>query len=196
MRQAEGIAWKKMAGSNAFYDATARVGCVHRFILSRAASRAPGLSSRSPSIAQCHVADEVGMASPERAEARCLRDCGQGFEADAVAITARKDLRDEQLAFERVGFHRRPVWVDTDEKPYVCASVAHAGRRFNVNVHICHRGDPVHKDSLAFMDILRRRPDLRLKYEAAKDHAHAIDPSDPQVYNKEKKAVSSRTSKL
>lgn len=108
---------------------------------------------------------------------------------DAVAITARQDLRDEQRAFERMGFHRRPVWVDTDEKPYVCASVVHAGRRFNVNVHICHRGDPVHKDSLAFMDILGRRPDLRQKYEEAKDRAHSIDPGNPQVYNKEKEAV-------
>ncbi len=108
---------------------------------------------------------------------------------DAVAITARQDLRDEQRAFERMGFQRRPVWVDKDEKPYVCASVVHAGRRFNINVHICHRGDPVHKDSLAFMDILARRPDLRQKYEEAKDRAHAIDPGDPQVYNKEKEAV-------
>lgn len=108
---------------------------------------------------------------------------------DAVAITARQDLREEQRAFERLGFHRRPVWVDKDEKPYVCASVLHAGRRFNINVHICHRGDPVHKDSLAFMDILGRRSDLRQKYEEAKDRAHAIDPTDPQVYNKGKEAV-------
>jgi GrpB-like predicted nucleotidyltransferase (UPF0157 family) len=108
---------------------------------------------------------------------------------DAVAITTRPDLRAEQQAFERLGFHRRPVWVDTDEKPYVCASVVLAGRRFNVNVHICHRGDPVHADSLAFMAMLDSRPDLRLKYEAAKDRAHAIDPADPQVYNREKEAV-------
>ncbi|AGU53391.1 hypothetical protein VAPA_2c08350 [Variovorax paradoxus B4] len=27
----------------------------------------------------------------------------------------------------------------------------HGGRRFNINIHICHRGDPVHKDSMAFM---------------------------------------------
>ncbi|WP_219216982.1 GrpB family protein [Variovorax boronicumulans] len=108
---------------------------------------------------------------------------------DAVAITTRPDLRAEHPAFEGLGFHRRPVWVDTDEKPYVCASVVLAGRRFNVNVHICHRGDPVHADSLAFMAMLDSRPDLRLKYEAAKDRAHAIDPVDPQVYNREKEAV-------
>lgn len=108
---------------------------------------------------------------------------------DAMAITARAVLRDQQLAFEGIGFHRRPVWVDTDEKPYVCASVVHAGWHFNVNVHICHRGDPVYKDSLAFMDILDHRPDLRRKYEEAKDRAHSIDPSDPQVYNKAKEVV-------
>lgn len=108
---------------------------------------------------------------------------------DVVGITERQDLREEQSAFERLGFHRRPVWVDKDEKPYVCACVVHAGRRFNVNVHICHRGDPVHKGSLDFMEILSRRADLRQKYEEAKDRAHAIDPGDPQVYNKEKEAV-------
>lgn len=108
---------------------------------------------------------------------------------DVAAITSREDLRAEQRAFELAGFHRREVWVDRDEKPYVCASVLHDGRRFNINVHICHRGDPVHKDSLAFMGILNRRPDLRRRYEEAKDRAHAIDPANPQVYNKEKEAV-------
>lgn len=108
---------------------------------------------------------------------------------DAVAISSRADLRDEQREFEHIGFHRRPVWVDKDGKPYVCASATHAGRRFNINVHICHRGDPVHVDSLAFMDILARRPDLRRKYEEAKHRAHAIDPADPQVYNREKEEV-------
>lgn len=108
---------------------------------------------------------------------------------DVAAITTRANLREAQKAFEVAGFHRRPVWVDKDEKPYVCGSVLHEGRRFNVNVHICHRGDPVHKDSLAFIDILERRPDLRRKYEAAKDRAHAIDPANPEVYNREKEAV-------
>jgi len=108
---------------------------------------------------------------------------------DAVAIAVPKNLRDVQGEFERVGFHRRRVPVDKDEKPYVCAAVAQAGRRFNVNVHVCHRGDPVHKDSLAFMDILARRPDLRQKYAKAKDRAHAIAPVDSQVYNEEKAAV-------
>jgi GrpB-like predicted nucleotidyltransferase (UPF0157 family)/GNAT superfamily N-acetyltransferase len=108
---------------------------------------------------------------------------------DITAITSRDDLREEQRAFERIGFHRRPVWVDRDEKPYVCGSVLHEGRCFNVNIHICHRGDPVHKDSLAFIEILSRRPDLRRRYEEAKDRAHAVDPANPQVYNREKEAV-------
>ena len=108
---------------------------------------------------------------------------------DIAAITLHDDLRMAQAEFEALGFHRRPVWVDTDEKPYVCASVLHDGRRFNLNLHICHRGDPVHVDSLAFMEVLDRRPDLRRKYEEAKDRAHAIDPANPQVYNREKEAV-------
>jgi GrpB-like predicted nucleotidyltransferase (UPF0157 family) len=108
---------------------------------------------------------------------------------DIAALTPRDDLRAAQAEFEALGFHRRPVWVDKDEKPYVCASVRHGGRRFNLNLHICHRGDPVHKDSLAFMDILERRPDLRRKYEQAKDRAHMIDPVNPEVYNREKEAV-------
>jgi|GEM_PF-512715 len=108
---------------------------------------------------------------------------------DIAAITRREDLRAEQEEFEKLGFHRRAVWVDKDEKPYVCGCIRHHGRTFNVNIHICHRGDPVHKDSLAFMDILRRRPDLRRKYEQAKDHAHTVDPANPEVYNREKAAV-------
>jgi len=108
---------------------------------------------------------------------------------DIAAITSCDNLRMAQIEFEALGFHRRPVWVDMDEKPYVCASVLHDGRRFNVNLHICHRGDPVHVDSLAFMEVLDRRPDLRQKYEEAKDRAHSIDPADPQIYNREKEAV-------
>uniref|UniRef100_UPI000D3C50F9 GrpB family protein n=1 Tax=unclassified Variovorax TaxID=663243 RepID=UPI000D3C50F9 len=108
---------------------------------------------------------------------------------DVAAVTREPDLRAAQARFEALGFHRRAVWTDKDEKPYVCGSVAHAGRRFNVNLHICHHGDPVHKDSLAFIDILARRPDLRSRYEQAKDRAHAIDPVNPEVYNREKEAV-------
>lgn len=108
---------------------------------------------------------------------------------DIAAITSQEDLRTVQEEFEKLGFHRRAVWVDKDEKPYVCGCIQHKGRRFNINIHICHRGDPVHKDSLAFMDILHRRPDLRRKYELAKDHAHMIDPVNPEVYNREKDAV-------
>ena len=108
---------------------------------------------------------------------------------DVAAIVRTENLRAAQQAFETLGFHRRAVWVDKDEKPYVCASVDHDGRRFNINIHICHHGDPVHKDSLAFIDILERRPDLRRKYEEAKDRAHAIDPVNPEVYNREKAAV-------
>ena len=108
---------------------------------------------------------------------------------DMAAVTGAPDLRAEQRALEQLGFHRRPVWVDRDDKPYVCGSVRHDGKTWNINLHVCHRHDPVHKDSLAFIEILNRRPDLRRKYEQAKDRAHHIDPANPQVYNREKEAV-------
>ena len=108
---------------------------------------------------------------------------------DIVAITGETDLRAVQQQFVRLGFHRRDVWVDRDDKPYVCGSVSHAGTTLNVNVHICRRNDPVHVDSVAFIEILNRRPDLRRQYEEAKDRAHAIDPADPEIYNREKEAV-------
>jgi GrpB-like predicted nucleotidyltransferase (UPF0157 family) len=108
---------------------------------------------------------------------------------DIAAITQAENLRAAQQAFEALGFHRRAVWVDKDEKPYVCGRIAHDARTFNINIHICHHGDPVHADSLAFIDILERRPDLRTRYEEAKDRAHAIDPVNPEIYNREKAAV-------
>lgn len=108
---------------------------------------------------------------------------------DVAAVATAQDLRAAQHAFERLGFHRRAVWVDTDEKPYVCGSIAYDGRRFNINIHVCHRGDPVHADSLAFMKILSQRADLRAMYEAVKDHAHEIDPVNPEVYNRAKEGV-------
>src|SRR5262245_591305 len=108
---------------------------------------------------------------------------------DVLAVTSREDLRAEQRDFEALGFHRRPVWVDRDDKPYVCGSLSRDGRRFNINVHICHPDDAVHKDLLAFVAILGNRADLRRRYEAAKDRAHALDPANPEVYNRAKEGV-------
>lgn len=108
---------------------------------------------------------------------------------DIVAVTTRPNLRAAQREFEALGFHRRDVWVDRDDKPYVCGSIDADGHIHNVNIHICHRNDPVHRDSLAFMEILNRRPDLRKRYEEAKERAHAIDPANPEIYNREKDAV-------
>lgn len=108
---------------------------------------------------------------------------------DIVAITTQEDLRAAQKEFEKLGFHRRDVWVDRDDKPYVCGSVKVEAKTYNVNIHICHRNDPVHRDSLAFMEILNRRPDLRRKYEDAKDRAHSKDPANAEVYNREKESV-------
>jgi GrpB-like predicted nucleotidyltransferase (UPF0157 family) len=108
---------------------------------------------------------------------------------DIVAVTERTDLRAEQREFEGIGFHRRNVWVDRDDKPYVCGALEFNGNLYNINIHICHRNEPVHKDSLAFLELLRRRPDLRRRYERAKDHAHAVDPANPEIYNREKEAA-------
>jgi GrpB-like predicted nucleotidyltransferase (UPF0157 family) len=108
---------------------------------------------------------------------------------DIAAVTVRTDLRAEQSEFERIGFHRRNVWVDRDDKPYVCGSVEINGKLYNINIHICHRNHPVHKDSLAFLELLRKRPDLRRRYERAKDQAHAVDPVNPEIYNREKEAA-------
>jgi GrpB-like predicted nucleotidyltransferase (UPF0157 family) len=108
---------------------------------------------------------------------------------DIAAVTTHPDLRVAQREFEALGFHRRDVWVDRDDKPYVCGSVEVGDKVCNINVHICHRNDSVHKDSLAFMDILNRRPDLRRKYAEAKERAHSIDPANPEIYNREKDAV-------
>ena len=108
---------------------------------------------------------------------------------DMVAISTHADLREEQKQFERLGFHRRKVWVDRDDKPYVCGSIRHDGDTYNVNIHICNRGDPVHRNFLTFIAILRWRPDLRRRYEQAKESAHAINPADPEIYNRQKEAV-------
>jgi GrpB-like predicted nucleotidyltransferase (UPF0157 family) len=108
---------------------------------------------------------------------------------DIAAISLEPNLREAQRRFIALGFHRRDVWVDRDDKPYVCGCVEQDGTLYNVNIHVCHRDDPVHKDSLEFIRILSERPDLRRKYEQEKKRAHAIDPSNPEIYNREKEAV-------
>lgn len=108
---------------------------------------------------------------------------------DIAAVTVREDLRAAQKELEDLGFHRRDVWVDRDDKPYVCGSVKAGDKTYNINIHICHRHDPVHRDSLSFIEILSRRPDLRRRYEAAKERAHSIDPVNAEIYNREKEAV-------
>lgn len=139
--------------------------------------------------ARAHVAAHVPEVELLHIGSTAIADLRGKPMIDMAALTAHDDLRAVQRGFERAGFHRRPVWVDRDDKPYVCASAWHAGRRFNLNVHICHPGDPVHVESLSFLRILAQRPDLRRQYEAAKDRAHAVDPANPEVYNREKEAV-------
>ena len=108
---------------------------------------------------------------------------------DIAAVSTHENLRAEQGRFEQLGFHRRAVWVDRDDKPYVCGSTKAAGSRYNINIHICRRNDPVHRDSLEFIEILNSRPDLRRKYEYAKDRAHSVAPTDPEAYNREKASI-------
>lgn len=101
---------------------------------------------------------------------------------DAIAIT-QADLRKTQCEFMRIGFFRRDVWTDLDEKPYVCASIEHGQNRYNFNIHICKTGDSNHKDFVAFRDLLNINSTLRDEYQKAKMYAHDMDPEDPQRYN-------------
>jgi len=39
---------------------------------------------------------------------------------DLLAVTDATDLRQKQREIEALGFHRRQVWVDRDDKPYRC----------------------------------------------------------------------------
>ncbi len=105
---------------------------------------------------------------------------------DIAAISTHENLRAEQKRFEALGFHRRDVWTDTDDKPYVCGSIIRDGSTWNVNIHICRAGDPVHRDGVRFVEIMQERPDLRRRYELAKDRAHRESPTDPQQYNEAK----------
>ena len=108
---------------------------------------------------------------------------------DILALTDHNNLREKQLEFEQLGFHRRDVWNDTDEKPYVCASVFVNNRRFNLNIHISHRDHSQVEVLTSFVNTLQKSPDFRRKYEQAKDRAHAANPKDPQSYNRAKESV-------
>jgi GrpB-like predicted nucleotidyltransferase (UPF0157 family) len=108
---------------------------------------------------------------------------------DIVAVSSRENLRNEQSKFIELGFHRRAVWVDTDDKPYVCGSVISNSSIYNINIHICHQGDWIHTEGSRFVDALKSSGALRRKYEQAKVIAHAMEPSDPEKYNRAKEQV-------
>ena len=108
---------------------------------------------------------------------------------DIAAVSTQGNLRTEQYQFERLGFHRREVWVDSDDSPYVCGSIDQRGSTYNINIHICRQHDWVHREGLAFVEALKSRPDLCRKYEAAKDLAHSLEPADPHRYNQAKEKV-------
>jgi len=108
---------------------------------------------------------------------------------DIFAESEDRDLRAKQREFQNLDFHRRDVWVDTDEKPYVCGSIGLDGRIYNINIHICDKNDPALLSAISFLNILKSRPESRRKYEAAKLKAHSIDPVNPQRYNQAKESV-------
>lgn len=108
---------------------------------------------------------------------------------DTFAVSDTKNLRTVQNEFERIGFHKRDVWTDRDDKPYVCGSIEHAGERFNVNIHICNRGNPALLEALSFMRQLAKSPSARRTYEKAKQKAHDAEPDNPELYNKAKETV-------
>ena len=107
---------------------------------------------------------------------------------DLLAVTGDPELRRVQAALEMVGFHRRAVWTDTDDKPYVCGSVRRGGV-FNVNIHVCNENSPRHHGLVQFRDILRNHEQARRRYEKAKDDAHSVSPGDAEAYNEAKAPV-------
>ena len=108
---------------------------------------------------------------------------------DIVAVTTRKNLRAEQAQLLKLNFHERDTWTDTDDKPYVCGSVLRNCSTYNINIHICHREDWIHKEGLKLAHALKARDDLCRKYELAKDKAHSLEPTDPEKYNQAKEQV-------
>lgn len=109
---------------------------------------------------------------------------------DVLAVTNNPDLRSAQNELLKLGFQRREIWVDTDEKPYLCGAVTHDGETYNVNVHICHADDETCRKLQAFRDILRNNRELRMRYEQAKKKAleNTVN-QDPRQYNRAKEPV-------
>ena len=108
---------------------------------------------------------------------------------DIVAVSTRESLREEQAEFMKLHFHQRNVWIDRDDKPYICGSVKLNNSIYNINIHICHKDDWIHREGLRFVQALKGRDDLCRKYEQAKDRAHAMEPSNPEKYNQAKEQV-------
>ena len=106
---------------------------------------------------------------------------------DLLAVTGDPELRRVQAALEMVGFHRRAVWTDTDDKPYVCGSVRRSGGVFNVNIHVCNENSPRHHGLVKFRDILRNHEQARRRYEKAKDDAHSVSPGDARRITKQRR---------
>lgn len=108
---------------------------------------------------------------------------------DSFAVTGARDLRNKQNELLTLGFHKREIWTDREDKPYVCGSIRIDNRIININIHICHDDYPVLKEALLFIDILNSRKDLRRKYEAVKIDAHAAEPENPEKYNQRKENI-------
>lgn len=108
---------------------------------------------------------------------------------DLLVLTSEPKLRVCQQQLVDIGFHRRQIWVDQDDKPYLCGAMTWQGSVTNLHLHICHDGDGTHRNLVRFRDGLRSRPDLCAEYAAAKERAHQIDPIDPKVYNQEKEPI-------
>ena len=136
-----------------------------------------------------HVESSIGTVRLFHIGSTAIPDLRGKPMIDIAAVSTRGNLRKEQEEFEKLNFHRREVWVDTDDKPYVCGSVQLNGSSYNINIHICRRDDWVHKEGLSFVKALKARSGLRRKYELAKDCAHSLEPADPQRYNQAKEKV-------
>ena len=103
---------------------------------------------------------------------------------DMLVIAQSQDLQEIKRALVALGFQERDVWVDTEEKPYVCGSVVHEGKTYDVNIHVCRFNSVTHVNNLRFRDALRRDANLRREYEAIKTKAILEVGSNPEEYNR------------
>ena len=102
---------------------------------------------------------------------------------DLLVIASNQDLQMVKKSLISLWFHKRDIWVDTDEKPYVGGSLVFDDRDYDINLHICREGSKSHIQTLWFRNTLLRDVDLCRKYEQLKHDAIENAGTDPKAYN-------------